>query len=61
MARTITIPPPVSNNAALAKQINGIVCLGAAALGEFPSLASAKVKKRTILCAGAQNNRPNPA
>ena len=33
MAKTITIPAPISDNLALAMRVSGIVCLGAAALG----------------------------
>jgi hypothetical protein len=33
MAKTLTIPAPVSNNVALAMRLSGVVCLGTAAVG----------------------------
>jgi hypothetical protein len=39
MAKTITIPAPISDNLALAMRVSGIVCLGLAAFGAFAVLA----------------------
>jgi hypothetical protein len=43
MAKTITIPAPVSDNLALAMRVSGLVCLGTAAVSAFAVLSGLAV------------------